>query len=106
MGEWTLLFSLQTALFLLCHAMRTIMGMFSFAFWVTITQKCEVVIFCSQQLAHIHARSISKLWHVKIAFILVSSQKVYSFIMKQFVSNGFEEGLPTWEKIVAKARMN
>ena len=46
-GELAMQFSLQTALFPLHYAMRAIMGMFSFTFWVIRTQRCESVIFSS-----------------------------------------------------------
>ena len=42
--ELAMHFSLQVALFPLCYAMRTIMGL---VFWVIITQNCEVIIFQS-----------------------------------------------------------
>ena len=40
-------FSLQMALFPLHYPMTSMRGIFSFAFWVIITQKCEAVNFSS-----------------------------------------------------------
>ena len=64
--ELAMQFSLQTALFPLHYAMRTIMGLFPFEFWVISTPKREAVIFGSSQLVHTHARLISRSWCINI----------------------------------------
>ena len=51
-------FSLQSIKFLLRHAMGIMFGMFSFAFQVCSTQKCEVVIFSKFEPACVHARPL------------------------------------------------
>ena len=47
--ELAMQFSLQTTLFPLCYTMRSIIGMFSFAFWVISTQKCEAYLVVDSQ---------------------------------------------------------
>ena len=51
-------FSLQSMKFSLRYAMGIMFGMFLFAFWVFITQKCEVVIFPKFNSACMHARPL------------------------------------------------
>ena len=45
MGELAMQFSLQIALYPMCYVMRTIMGMFMFAFWVISTQNVKQIFF-------------------------------------------------------------
>ena len=54
-------FSLQSIKFLLRYAMGIMFGMFSFAFWVFITQKCEVAIFPKFKSGCMHARPLGYL---------------------------------------------
>ena len=64
--ELAIQFSLKMASFSLHYAMRIMFDIFSFAFWVIITKKCEVDLLSSLQLACTDARPISKMWHIII----------------------------------------
>ena len=56
-------FSLQSALFSLCMAMRNHFSMFWFALFIFRVLKCEVVIFDKYCSADVNSMSISNFWH-------------------------------------------
>ena len=56
-------FSLQSASFSLCMAMRILFSMFWFAIFVIRVLKCEAVNFDKYHLACVNSTSISNSWH-------------------------------------------
>ena len=56
-------FSLPSAVFSLCMAMRILFSMFSFAIFVFRVPKCEVVNFDKYSLAGANSMSTSNFWH-------------------------------------------
>ena len=61
-SAYILKFSLQSALFLLCVAMRILFSMFWFAIFIFMVLKCEAVIFDKYHTAGSNSMSISNFW--------------------------------------------
>ena len=61
-------FSLQSALFLSCMAMRILFSTFWFAILVFSVLKCEAVNFYKYSSAGMHGMSISNFWHTTFIY--------------------------------------